>query len=390
MRRFRIFVLGAGFSKPAGLPLGPELWQEIKARASRGAGRASKFDRDLDLYLRYLRDTGRSVGTDDDVDFEGFLGFLDIEHRLGLAGSDTWSEEGNETQIIVKRVIGQIICERTPPAEHLPAPYYAFAEQLKPGDFVLTFNYDNLLERALEHVGQSYRLFPDRYSRLHDYHAEVSDEGRDEVVVLKLHGSIDWFDRSRYDEREAARRKHGLTSPTEDPVFGPNRNLRLVPLTEGPRFPDDELQTVYRVVEGIESVYAGPHFLGGTPVLLSPSTAKAIYADRFRSFWWGMGRGGGMNLGIGIIGYSLPHHDEYAGQALFRLLRNYQDSWWDESFFEGQRKEKVIFIDRRPEGTERDSLRQRFGFLDEEKTAFRWTGFDSEAVEMIRRGVAST
>lgn len=25
--RFRVFILGAGFSEPAGLPLGKELWQ---------------------------------------------------------------------------------------------------------------------------------------------------------------------------------------------------------------------------------------------------------------------------------------------------------------------------------------------------------------------------
>lgn len=390
MRRFRIFITGAGFSKPAGLPLGSELWREVRARAERGTGRAARFAEDLALYLRYLRETGTNVASSEEVDFEAFLAFLDIEHRLGFAGSDTWSDEGNETQIVVKQLIGRILHERTPPADRLPAQYYEFASQLEPGDFVLTFNYDLILERALEHVRKPFRLFPDRYSEVHDSHGVVSDQGRDEVVVLKMHGSIDWFDRTRYAEFDATRKRQGLTTPTEDPVFGPNPGVELVPLTEGPRFPDDALQNVFRVVKGLDEVYSKSSFIGGTPVLLNPSKAKAVYADRFRYYWWGIGRGGGMNLGVSIIGYSLPEHDEYAVQALFRLLRNYQDSWWEEEFFKGQRKEKMIVVDSRSEGPARDELRARYGFLDDDKTEFKWTGFDDEAVALIRRGVAAT
>jgi len=390
MRRFRIFFLGAGFSKPAGLPLGPELWEEVRSRADGRAGRAGRFSKDLDLYLRYLRETGSTVTSAEEVDFEGFLSFLDIEHRLGFAGSDTWSEEGNESQILVKQLIGQILHERTPPADSLPGRYYDFVNQLGPTDWVLTFNYDTLLEQALQHVGKPFRLFPDRYSAVYDSHAEVSDEGKDEVVVLKMHGSIDWFDRTRYEEYDATRKGQGLTSPTEHPVFGPDPRVELEALVEGPRFPDDALQNVFRVVEGLNEIYSRSSFLGGTPVLLNPSKAKAVYADRFRYFWWGIGRAGGMNLGVNVIGYSLPDHDEYAKQALFRVFRNYQDSWWADEFLQGRQKEKVIFVDFLEEGPRRTALRSRYGFLDEDKTQFVWTGFDESAVELIRRGVAAT
>jgi hypothetical protein len=389
MQRFRVFITGAGFSRPAGLPLGSDLWREVRARAERGTGRAGRFSADLDLYLRYLQETGGYAVSDDQVDFEGFLAFLDIEHRLGFAGSDTWSDDGNETQIIVKQLIGKILHERTPAADKLPVQYYKFAEQLAPGDFVLTFNYDVLLERALAHVGKPFRLFPNRYSEIHDTSTVISDEGSDEVVILKMHGSIDWFDRSRYSEFDATRKAAGLTTPTDDPVFGPNPGIELVPLTEGLRFPDDPLQNVFRIVNGLDVVYSRSSFLGGTPVLLNPSRAKAVYADRFREFWWGIGRTGGLNLGVSIIGYSLPQHDDYAAQALFRIVRNYQDSWWEQEYLEGQRKEKVIFIDARSEVSSRDELRSRYGFLDKEKTEFKWTGFDEEAVELIRRGVSA-
>lgn len=390
MQRFRIFVLGAGFSQAAGLPLGPDLWREVHAEAENQAGRGGRFSDDLDLYLIYLKDCqGRTVGRDE-IDFEDFLAFLDIEHHLGLSGSDTWSDDGNVTQIIVKQLIGRIISERTPAADKLPDLYYDFARQLEPGDYLLTFNYDCVLEQALDHVGTPYRLFPDRFSEVHDSYSVVNNEGREEVAVLKLHGSIDWFDRSSYAYLEEINRQKGLSPPSRDPVFSPGSPVEVYPLLEGPRPEEDRLRTVFRVTHGLDAVYSsGLNFLGGIPFLLTPSRAKALYIEQFKTFWWGMGQAGGYNLGIVLIGYSLPEHDEYAKQALFRLLRNYQESWWTEEFLDGQRKEKVIFIDRQEEEEGRKRLRARYGFLDESKTEFIWTGLDAAVVELIRRGVVA-
>ncbi len=40
--RFAVFVLGAGFSRSAGLPLAPELWKEVRRRAELMTGRAGQ------------------------------------------------------------------------------------------------------------------------------------------------------------------------------------------------------------------------------------------------------------------------------------------------------------------------------------------------------------
>ena len=103
MPRFRIFLVGAGFSSPAGLPLGPELWREVRARGEGRSGRAERFSSDLDLYLQYREESDGVSLAPNDIDFEEFLAFLDIEHRLGFAGSDTWSSSGNETQVMNKK-----------------------------------------------------------------------------------------------------------------------------------------------------------------------------------------------------------------------------------------------------------------------------------------------
>ena len=70
-----------------------------------------EFADDLNSYLEFRHKCDpKQVG----VDFEKFLGFLDVQHLLGLRGKDTWSERGNETQMIVKMLIGQILAEKMP------------------------------------------------------------------------------------------------------------------------------------------------------------------------------------------------------------------------------------------------------------------------------------
>jgi len=388
MKRFRIFILGAGFSQPAGLPLGPDLWRHIRAAAET---RSNGFSADLHLYLTYLKECWGMALDPDDVDFEDFLAFLDIEHRLGFSGSDTWSEQGNTSQILVKQSIGRILTERTPSADELPKVYHQFARQLEPGDYVFTFNYDLVLERALEHVGKAYRLFPNRYSEVHPTWGVIDDDSPDEVVVLKLHGSVDWFDRSSYTELEEIHVEQELPPPARDPVFSPGAPLQTRPLLEGLHSESDPLRMVYRVINGLESVYSlCPNYFGGVPFLLTPSRAKALYADQFSTFWWGIGKIGGYNLGVNIIGYSIPEHDEYARQALFRLLRNYQDSWWQEDMFLGRRKEKVVLVDRQTDQVGQKFLLKRYGFLEDSKTHYVRSGFDESAVRLIERGVEAT
>ena len=193
-----IYILGAGFSKRAGLPVADELWKEVVRRALPMSERASKFRTSLENYIEYQR---RCLGKDlviETVNFEQFCGYLDIEHHLGLLGSDTWSPEGNEAQVMIKTLIGQILTESTPASNAIPQLYIDFAKQLKPYDRILTFNYDILLERALEAADVPYRLYPDRYETVYRDGGGIIDLRREEVVVLKMHGSVDWFDKTGF------------------------------------------------------------------------------------------------------------------------------------------------------------------------------------------------
>jgi len=379
-RRFRIFILGAGFSKAAGLPLGDELWAEVLRRAMGRKGRSAKFERDLNNYIAYRRECDGIALTPLEVKFEEFLAFLDVEHYLGLRGSDTWSADGNEGQVIVKTLIGEILAERTPREDAIPALYLRFASALLPSDYVLTFNYDVLLERALQAVRKPFRLFPARY-KAGSPTPNVLDLEREEVIVLKLHGSIDWFDRTQHRELEAEFERRGFSGGPRHPVFSHEGELGVVPVVDSPGHETSPLSDMYRV-QHLEALYSKDILFHAAPWLLNPSAAKILYSEKLREFWYGMGGAGALNFGLAIIGYSLPPGDAYAKQTLYQIVKNYQTFSWNEEAL-GQRKTPLVIVDRcdTPEAQER--FRRRFSFVDSSRATEILSGFDETVMSLF-------
>lgn len=376
---FRIFVLGAGFSKPAGLPLASELYGEVKSAIEARHGKETKFQRDLENYIEYRRACDGITIDESNIDLEELMSFLDIEHFLGLRGSDTWSEEGNESQLMIRKAIGEVIHLRTPEANNLPDEYYRFAESLSPHDIVITFNYDIILERALEYVGKPYRLFQHRYKEIGEYSNTVDSE-KDEVIVLKLHGSVDWFNNKQFLSIKESHESQGSTRIPIHSVFDDPTRYEAVSIVDGPRSTDDPLLHIHRIRDA-DAYYQGDRGFNA-PFLLSPSYVKFVYAPPLLDFWHGLGRAGGYNLGISIIGFSLPEHDEYIRQILYNVISNYQESWWDEELLETL-KDNVKFVDFRDDQTGQEEFMQRYGFSNKEKSAFWLDGFSTEAVEFL-------
>ncbi len=307
------------------------------------------------------------------------MSHLDIEHFLGLRGSDTWHTEGNESQIIIKRFLGQIIHERTPAQDRLPNEYYEFARRLSTRDTVITFNYDVLLERALEHVGKPYRLFPNRYKRVRRF-SNIVDSSKQEVVVLKMHGSLDWFNYQQYEESLAAWREQRIDGLPKHAIFNDPKRFGARPIVDGPRDSDDPLIGLYRI-RRLEEFYSSDYPLA-TPFILSPSHVKIIYAMPFLGFWYGLGQAGGMNLGVSVIGFSLPEHDDYVRLGLFQLIRNYQESWWHEIFI-NTIKDNVKLVDFRQGDASVKEYKERYRFINQSKADFFLGGFGMEAVEFL-------
>jgi hypothetical protein len=186
----RLFILGAGFSVPAGLPTARELLDEVMTELHRHTLDGSKLEESLDEFRAYTR--ALNGGVDVELDIEQFSEFLSIDHYLRLRGSDTWSNSGNEDQLMLRWCIGAVLHKRTPSIEKTPPLYFDFAQRLKPKDVVVTFNYDRILENVLDHLNIPYRLVPNYISESRPGQDVIdSDRGSDEIILLKVHGSVD-------------------------------------------------------------------------------------------------------------------------------------------------------------------------------------------------------
>lgn len=376
---FRIFILGAGFSKPAGLPIASELFPLVRQHIIERHGKETKFDRDLHEYLDYCTACGYSGQTEENLDLERFMSYLDIEHYLGFRGSKTWSSEGNESQLMVRKAIGHVIHSRTPPSDKLPDVYLRFAESLSIHDTVLTLNYDLVLENALAAVGKPFRRYPNRFKSIHA-HGGTLDSETEEVVLLKLHGSLDWFDNRQYLELKESLGAQGLDHTPIHSVFDDLNRYGVQPLVEGPLPANDALRHLH-AIKRVDDYYSGDEGFNA-PFLLSPSHVKFVYAEPILSFWHGIGRSGAYNLGVSVVGFSLPEHDEYIRIGLYQMLSNY-GSWWDSPMPGGLFKDYARFVDYRPTAELQEDYKRRYSFSSTDRSKYYFDGFGLGAIDFL-------
>jgi hypothetical protein len=71
-KKYRVIILGAGFSKPAGIPLANDLWCEILAKSNSLCERASKFNDDIDRYISYRQNCDDVKLIKENINFRSF------------------------------------------------------------------------------------------------------------------------------------------------------------------------------------------------------------------------------------------------------------------------------------------------------------------------------
>jgi hypothetical protein len=376
--RYRILVLGAGFSVHAGLPLGDDLFQLVRERVQSRYGLDNKLESDLAWYLQYRRRCD-GISPEHPVDYERFMSYLDLEHYLGLRGSDTWSAEGNESQLMIRNGIMEVIYSRTPRSP--TAECIRFCEQLSNSDAILTFNYDTLVEDTLDALGRRYRLFPTRLKDVGPVSSLVDTDAEEgEIVISKLHGSIDWFDKQPFlTDRELANQQE-YPSESDYPVFREGSTVPHTRLVEGPFDENDPLSHIFRVKDLAPVLNA--QFWHCSPLILSPSVSKILYANPLKGLWRGLQQAGALNLGFGVIGYSLPNYDEYAKQALYHLMRNYTEVE-PTLELEGITKRPLRIVDYCQPGESDWVIRKNYSFLNWQMTELNANGLSTESVEWL-------
>jgi hypothetical protein len=246
-------------------------------------------------------------------------------------------------------------------------------------------------ERALSAVGMAYRRFPHRYKEVYPTHA-VGDLDSDlaEVCLLKLHGSIDWINRGRFEDLlrymratsgdDGERHLH-----EQDPVFGNNRTIATHALVEGPRHEDDPLTRI-AVIDSLDAYYDDYHMWWRyPPVLLAPSHAKQLYGEPLRGFWEGLPLGGSLWGGFSIVGCSLPPADPYTKQALYRIGREFAYGR-DHPEEQLAPMNRIKVVNYAGDEAAANALRERYRFLAAEHADFLVDGFNEAAIDEMFRG----
>ncbi len=196
----KVFVLGAGASAFAGYPLATGLLSFIrnfnsfevktKEKASRVIGKLN----DAEFFF------SRSVVRDPNgvANLEELLTYLELYHSFPgtLFGLNPWdsSDSADIRAVITFRFLeyqydlNKSTWLKGAHGETVGKVSEAWSGRIKPGDVILTFNWDILHEVILWHSGLwSYR---DGYSFKCD--AQGQREQPSKTLILKLHGSVNW------------------------------------------------------------------------------------------------------------------------------------------------------------------------------------------------------
>src|SRR5690606_9609079 len=324
---------------------------------------------DIEVYLRYKSWCGIKLDSEEQINFEDFISYLDLNNYLVLTG-ESWSEEGERSQILIRNLIAKVLYGlELSLSEEKKSLYNNFAKQLKPNDLVLTFNYDTLLDNALKRNDIQFRYNGFRYKKINEDGSGILDDENEDVIFLKMHGSIHWFSKDSYDQSLEYHSKKGNPHLAYHTIFKNPYHFDPQKVIKGCAFTDDPLNNVYEV-SNLSAYFDLGELVIECPLIISPSFIKLIHMQKLRDFWRGFNVSGVFSKNFVIIGFSLPDHDKYIRLPLFRAVYNFQHS----DYYTGREKNRLKVIDFKKTDEEKIAFKKNYSILDESKTDFYFEG----------------
>ncbi|MBP2158782.1 MULTISPECIES: hypothetical protein [Asticcacaulis] len=276
----RIFFLGAGFSAGGGVPLTntllPKASEFFKWEAEGLFERVADYANQVDVNLN---------GSPDAEDFARLCTHLEFVELREHAGGERWSSAGCREKVALKFFLSKAIAQSTPYDQDIPQQYIKFAQALTSDDTVVTFNWDLLLERAINLVGKQY-----------SYNWE---DGK--IQITKLHGSINWIN-------------------NEPRSYGTNRrNFEYVPIGLKTDMIDNEVYHS-RLLEQKSNWWNVSPLLGEVrPLIVLPGFGKAYDVRTLSTLWYKIEFLNIHQGGVSIIGLNVSQ-DDFIMESLFRYL----------------------------------------------------------------------
>ncbi len=220
----RVFILGAGFSKQAGMPLATRLTEFL----------TEDFDIPGNNFLREWYEDFRDRVIWLNRSSQHGTSSLNVEELFDLASYDIlvyrmkamsspstacalYTEYADEIKHALDQMeadLWRVIIEKQNEGVGNLDGINKFSGQLRPADTVITFNYDTLLEYSLS-------------CQNIDWHYGFNEESDKGIPVLKMHGSVNWVkapdeasvtDGARYKVLFQARTRHESPATIEKPA----------------------------------------------------------------------------------------------------------------------------------------------------------------------------
>jgi|SRR5208282_1136787 len=272
----RVFLLGAGASAACGIPVA----RDILGYSAVALGREDKAAQEqIHSLLHYLYPNfDESIGNYPNI--EDFLNLIEMAETFNseeFIRSSRWSPTDlAAVKGATLKAVTDYIWSRMLSADAMSSVRDFVSTCVRTGDTIITFNWDLTIEHALE----SREDFSFWYGPREDA----------DVLLLKPHGSVDWFPRSRLPGKDSKRRVNNLDN---DLCVYPEFNF-----------------AAYKELRATE------------PVIVPPVSAKQFNWDFIREVWkrvhFEISRAGHLY----ILGYSLPREDQFARLVIGRALLN--------------------------------------------------------------------
>lgn len=330
------YLLGAGFSRPATIPLCDELLPLVYQAASRD--RFGDGSSTLEILLDSLRlyyptvdfslQDGRGL---EQINVEEFISYLTVTSACERDTGNEFDEHGNRELSFFKRWLAQTIYSHQQQAiDKLPEYYHDFARMIGGiGDaLIFTFNWDTILEHVMDFNGIDYNFD----SRHHLTQGVPS--------IHKLHGSIDWFSKSKCSEY-----------PDVKAVAGSMPSLARVPFKHLPALFDDHI----------------------CPWIICPSFDKVHQISTLQALWQMLYLFFQNTGDLVVIGYSMRPDDFHSYAMIYPQLVQASKN-------QGLRIKVIDFAETEED---KEKVRERYRGVPEENISFFFDGWSDSALDFI-------
>jgi hypothetical protein len=286
-RNRRVYMVGAGVSSAFRIPNTPSLLESLASfsKTANGSWLADVgIENSLDRAFKFFYPDAANDGfRPDAVDFFSALRtYIDVSK--GWAG--TGFDDASELYRILKRGIAHNLLQQ---AKSIPEDQFManefFNEMVRPGQIIITSNWDTLIER---------------FAALNEIPLRLTSSSRkfneNEVSLLKLHGSLDWCQVSARAPGHGDREYANLTE------------LENAPRTYTLTLPQ-EAEALVRVRSGPGDTWQKVRAKSPNPWMVTMVTGKQDDLGPLQPIWRDAYRALSHARTLTIAGYSMPPDD---------------------------------------------------------------------------------